>query len=116
MSATKGGRKDNVERNDHGILAFSKLAQKHWAYYVCQAETDYQFIESKEVLLSVHLPDALDRRRKRGNRLRSTLKLVDMTYKLNSFSLSSLAASSYQDSQASLVTSCSLGQQVPCSL
>ena len=65
-SDTRGGKKQELVLTcDTGVLPFERLVQKHWGYYVCQAQNSYQHVQSKEVYVKVSAPPA-DGSRARG--------------------------------------------------
>ena len=55
-SDTKEGRLKPVYQSANEWYVINRLAQKHWGYYVCHAENQYEFAASRRVHISVHLP------------------------------------------------------------
>ena len=66
-SVTRGDRKKHSLTCNSGVLPFDRLSQKDWGYYVCQAQNNYQHVQSEEVFVKVSAPPA-DGSRARGMR------------------------------------------------
>ena len=57
-SDTKEGRLKPVYQSVSEWYVINHLAQKHWGYYVCHAENQYEYAASRRVHISAHLPTA----------------------------------------------------------
>jgi hypothetical protein len=57
-SDTKEGRLKPVYRSTNEWYVIYRLAQKHWGYYVCHAENQYEYTASRRVHISAHLSTA----------------------------------------------------------
>lgn len=57
-SDTKEGRPKPVYQSENEWYVIKCLAQKHWGYYVCHAENQYEYAASRRVHISAHLPTA----------------------------------------------------------
>ena len=67
MSDTKDGKLKLIYHSENEWYIIDSLAQKHWGYYVCHAENQYEYAASRRVHISAHLPTAstLTRRTRR---------------------------------------------------
>ena len=55
-SDTKDGKPKPVFHGENEWYVINSLAQKHWGYYICHAENQYESAISRRVHISAHLP------------------------------------------------------------
>ena len=65
-SDTKEGRAKPVFQSANGYYAIKSLAQKHWGYYICHAENQYEHATSRRVRVTAHPPNAAILTRRTG--------------------------------------------------
>ena len=110
-SDTKDGKSKPIYQDENGWYVINSLAQKHWGYYVCHAENQYESAISRRVHISAHLPTLVPKTKCNAyTALFFNVSWVDYCYVHNS------CAATDQDLEAALVSVDPQWWSVPSSL